>query len=80
MAAHPDEVRAPWEAVAGSVGDSAIEMRNLLRQVSMAGFQVLSAGTPGQVKQARRILTDVRKALYRVLAADDEDAPDGASA
>ena len=38
--AHPDEVRAPWEAVAGSVGDSAIDMRNLLRQVGMAGFQV----------------------------------------
>jgi DNA-binding PadR family transcriptional regulator len=73
--AHPDEVSAPWEAVAGSVGDSAIEMRNLLRQVGMAGFQVLSAGTPGQVRQAGQILADTRKALYRVLAADDEDAP-----
>jgi DNA-binding PadR family transcriptional regulator len=71
--AHPDEVRAPWDAVAGSVGDSAIEMRNLLRQVGMAGFQVLSAGTDAQARQARQILTDARKALYRVLAADDED-------
>jgi DNA-binding PadR family transcriptional regulator len=70
---HPDEVRAPWDAVAGSVGDSAIEMRNLLRQVGMAGYQVLSAGTEAQVRQARQILTDTRKALYRVLAADDED-------
>jgi DNA-binding PadR family transcriptional regulator len=78
--AHPDEVRAPWEAVAGSVGDSAIEMRNLLRQVGMAGFQVLSAGTAGQVKQARQILADTRKALYRVLAADEEDAPDSTGA
>jgi DNA-binding PadR family transcriptional regulator len=71
--AHPDEVQAPWDAVAGSVGDSAIEMRNLFRQVGMAGFQVLSAGTDAQVRQARQILTDTRKALYRVLAADDED-------
>ena len=70
---HPDEVGAPWDAVAGSVGDVAIEMRNLLRQVGMASFQVLSAGTDAQVRQARQILTDTRKALYRVLAADDED-------
>jgi DNA-binding PadR family transcriptional regulator len=75
--AHPDEVRAPWDAVAGSVGDSAIQMRHLIGQVGMAAFQVLSAGTDGQVRQARQILTDARKALYRVLAADDEDAADG---
>jgi hypothetical protein len=63
--------------VAGSVGDSAIQMRGLIGQVGMAAFQVLSAGTDGQVRQARQILTDARKALYRVLAADDEDAADG---
>lgn len=78
--AHPGEVRAPWEAVAGSVGDSAIEMRDLLRQVGMAGFQVLSAGTPGQVKQAGQILADTRKALYRILAADEQDAPESPDA
>ena len=71
--AHPEEVRAPWDAVAGSVGDSAIQMRSLVGQVGMAAFQVLSAGTDVQVRQARQILTDARKALYRVLAADDED-------
>jgi DNA-binding PadR family transcriptional regulator len=77
VTAHPDEIRAPWDAVAGSVGNSAIEMRNLLRQVGMAGYQVLSAGTDGQVRQARRILTDTRKALYRILAADDEETGGG---
>jgi DNA-binding PadR family transcriptional regulator len=78
--AHPEEVRAPWDAVAGSVGDSAIQMRSLVGQVGMAAFQVLSAGTDAQVRQARQILTDARKALYRVLAADDEDAAEaGAS-
>ena len=77
--AHPDEVRAPWDSVTGSVGDSAIQMRNVLRQVGMAGFQVLSVGTDAQVRQARQILTDARKALYRILAADDEDSAEGAS-
>jgi DNA-binding PadR family transcriptional regulator len=72
--AHPDEVQAPWDAVAGAVGDTAIQMRKLLGQVGMAGFQVLSVGTDAQVRQARQILVDARKALYRILAADDEDS------
>jgi len=71
--AHPDELRAPWDVVAESAGGSAIEMRNLLRQVGMAGYQVLSAGTDAQVRQARKILTDTRKSLYRILAADDDE-------
>ncbi len=70
--AHPDEVQAPWDVVTGSVGDSAIEMRHLIGQVAMAASQVLSAGTESQVGQAREVLTDARKALYRLLAADDE--------
>src|SRR6266571_4990292 len=49
--AHPDEVRAPWDAVAGSVGDGAIQMRKLIGQVAMAGYQVLSAGTDAQVRE-----------------------------
>jgi len=72
--AHPDEVRAPWDVVAGAVGDTAIEMRNLIGQVAMAAFQVVSAGTESQVGQAREVLTDTRKALYRLLAADDDAA------
>jgi DNA-binding PadR family transcriptional regulator len=72
--AHPDEVREPWDAVAGSVGDSAIEMRRLVGQVGMAAFQVVSAGTDSQAAQARQVLTDARKALYRLLAADEDES------
>jgi DNA-binding PadR family transcriptional regulator len=72
--AHPDEVREPWDAVAGSVGDSAIEMRRLVGQVGMAAFQVVSAGTESQAAQARQVLTDARKALYRLLAADEDES------
>jgi DNA-binding PadR family transcriptional regulator len=71
--AHPDEVRAPWDVVAGSVGDTALQMRSLIGQVGMAAFQVVSAGTDSQVAAARTVLTDARKSLYRLLAADDED-------
>src|SRR5258708_1010313 len=65
--------RWPWAVVAGAVGATATEMRNLIGQVAMAAFQVVSGGTDAQVRHARQILADARKALYRVLAADDED-------
>jgi DNA-binding PadR family transcriptional regulator len=76
--AHPDELRAPWDVVAGSAGGAALEMRRLIGQVAMAAVQVVSAGTDAQAAQARQVLTDTRKALYRILAADeDEPASDG---
>jgi hypothetical protein len=52
-------------------------MRKLIGQVAMAAHQVLSAGTEAQVGQARQVLTDTRKALYRLLAADDDETPAG---
>jgi DNA-binding PadR family transcriptional regulator len=77
-ASHTDELRAPWDVVAGSAGGATIEMRKLVGQVAMAAFQVLSAGTDAQAGQARQVLTDARKALYRILAADeDQPASDG---
>jgi DNA-binding PadR family transcriptional regulator len=72
--AHADELKASWDAVTGSVDDAAIQMHNLARQVAMATVQVAQAGSPAQVQRASKILADTRKALYRILAADDEEA------
>ncbi len=72
--AHADELKASWDAVTGSVDDAAFQMHAVARQVGMATMQVAQAGTPVQVQQASKILADTRKALYRILAADDEAA------
>jgi len=76
VTAHPDEVSAPWDVVARSVGDDAIELRELIGQVAMAAVQVTQVGSDAQVAQAHKILTDARRSLYRILAADDEPAGD----
>jgi DNA-binding PadR family transcriptional regulator len=68
---HAAELDAPWEALAGNAGGAAAEMRTLVGQLAMAATQVLSAGTDRQVAEARKILTDCRRALYRLLASDD---------
>jgi DNA-binding PadR family transcriptional regulator len=73
-AAHAEELAAPWDVVAGSAGGAAVEMRHLIGQVAMAAFQVISAGTDAQAAQARKLLTDTRKSLYRILAADEDEA------
>jgi DNA-binding PadR family transcriptional regulator len=75
---HSDELRAPWDDLGGS-GGPAVEMRALVGQVAMAAFQVISAGTDSQAAQARQLLVETRKSLYRILAAD-EDADETSSA
>jgi DNA-binding PadR family transcriptional regulator len=70
---HADELRAPWDEVTGGAGGPAIEMRSLIGQLAMAAFQVVSVGSDAQVAQARQQLTDSRKALYRILAADEDE-------
>jgi DNA-binding PadR family transcriptional regulator len=72
--AHADQLRSSWDAVTGSIDDEVMQMHNLARQVAMATVQVAQAGAPAQVQQASKILADTRKALYRILAADDETA------
>ncbi len=54
-------------------GGPATEMRRLTGQVAMAAFQVVSAGTDAQAAEARKILADARRSLYRILAADEEE-------
>src|SRR5215831_14319058 len=67
-----DEVRAPWDDVASSVGTDAIELRRLIAAVAAAAVQVTQVGTAAQVTQAQQILTDTRRKLYAILAADDD--------
>lgn len=70
VAEHADELNAPWSALAGAAS-AAHDMRRLVHQVHLAATQVISAGTDEQVSQARKVLTQARRALYRILAEDD---------
>jgi DNA-binding PadR family transcriptional regulator len=71
---HADELRATWDAVAGSGDDAEFELRDLMRQVAVAVVQVGQAGSAAQIAQAGKVLADTRRSLYRILAADGEDA------
>ena len=72
--AHRDELGTPWDAVKGDMGEGARELMGAMRQIGMALFQLTHSGTEAQQHEARDVLADTRRALYRILA---EDAPEG---
>src|ERR1700729_3185781 len=72
--AHADELRASWDAVTGKIGRAHVQLHDTIRQVAVAVTQVAQAGSAAQVAQASKILADTRRALYRILAADGEEA------
>src|ERR1022692_3628264 len=55
VAAHADELTAPWSAMTNDAATAAVDMRTLVGQVHLAAFQVVSAGTDAQVQQARKV-------------------------
>jgi DNA-binding PadR family transcriptional regulator len=70
---HRDGTADPWEGVADSVSEEMVDLHRLLAQVGMAMRQVMIAGTPDQHDDARKILADTRRALYRLLAEDPQE-------
>ncbi|HEX2733333.1 MAG TPA: PadR family transcriptional regulator [Polyangiaceae bacterium] len=67
------EEAAPWEVHNEDERVPVHEFARLAKQVVVAAVQVASVGTPAQVAEARKILTEARRALYSLLARDDED-------
>ena len=63
---------APWDEVGAEGDTSALELRDLVGQVVAAARQVLHAGEPAQIAQAKDVLREARRKLYRILA---EDSP-----
>lgn len=70
VAEHRDGLDAVWDAV-GGVDDSLVELRDLAFQIAPAVMQVAQTGTERQLAEARRVLTETKRALYRILADDD---------
>jgi DNA-binding PadR family transcriptional regulator len=67
-----EQLGAPWDAVKGDVGEGAWDMMAPMRQIGMALFQLMHSGTEEQQAEAREVLAETRRSLYRILA---EDAP-----
>ncbi|MFF0492308.1 PadR family transcriptional regulator [Nocardia sp. NPDC003482] len=69
---HADELGDPWQEVRDGIGDQALDLRELVGQLMGAVAQVARAGTPEQAAKAAEVLTEARRALYRILADDEQ--------
>jgi DNA-binding PadR family transcriptional regulator len=69
---HRDQLGTPWDEVAGNVKEEAFDVKGEIGALMGAITQVLRVGSAGQVGQVTKLLSDTRKALYRILADDDE--------
>ncbi|HST56478.1 MAG TPA: PadR family transcriptional regulator [Solirubrobacteraceae bacterium] len=67
----PEGTPAPWEAMAGGVSDQASQAGSTIREVGFAVMQVMRTGSEAQIAQAAKVLTDTRRALYKILADGD---------
>jgi DNA-binding PadR family transcriptional regulator len=76
VAERPDDEPAPWETFANTFTDAHAETGALMRDVAMAFVQVQHAGTEAQLAEARRVLAETRRALYRILADGEPTAED----
>jgi DNA-binding PadR family transcriptional regulator len=68
---HRDALAEPWAAVTGEMNSGVFELRALAGQVTAALMQVAFTGSDAQVDEAKQVLADARRALYRILAEDD---------
>jgi DNA-binding PadR family transcriptional regulator len=68
---HRDALGVPWEEAGGEVPEGVLELRSLMMQLGMAAMQVAQAGDEAQTAEARKVLEEARRALYRILAGDE---------
>jgi DNA-binding PadR family transcriptional regulator len=62
---------APWEQMSGDTPPKAVELGKIMREVAFAFMQVMRTGSESQQEQARKVLADVRRELYRILGEGD---------
>lgn len=67
-----EEFGSPWEAVGEHGGADHRHLRMSLQGLVVAWKQIAQVGTPDQRKQATEVLEDARKAMYRILAGDEQ--------
>jgi DNA-binding PadR family transcriptional regulator len=66
----------PWEPAAEEAENPLADLGPLVIGIGKATFQVATVGDSAQRDQARALLTNTRRALYRILAEDAHDADD----
>src|SRR4051794_7300175 len=65
-----ERMGTPWQTVGEGASDELHELRTAARALGAAAMQVAHIGNKTQLSEAKGILEDARRALYRLLAGD----------
>ena len=65
---HREELGNPWKEAGEGVPDELVELHNLVGQLGMTTMQVAQSGNQSQVAEAKKVLDEARRSLYRILA------------
>jgi DNA-binding PadR family transcriptional regulator len=69
-----EQAAAPWDQMSGDVGDQAVGLGKLIREVWFAFVQVARTGSEAQMEEARKVLTTARRELYRILGEGEPES------
>jgi DNA-binding PadR family transcriptional regulator len=70
VAEHAGEL-PPWEEFADAAGDDVMGLMQLIRDAGAAAIQVVHHGDKKQITQARKVLLQTRRDLYKILSEDE---------
>ena len=73
LAERSPDAPAPWDTLAGGVSQDVQELFGLMRQVGVAGVQLMQTATESQIAEAKKVLIETRRAIYRILADGGKD-------
>jgi len=76
VAEHGDELREPWTPAQTRHRDRAVTLFDAVRSLGSATKEVARNGSDAQVEQARAVLDEARRSLYRILAQEPAETPD----
>jgi len=75
VAEHQAETEAPWNWATNETDEELFDLMGQIRHIAAALWQISSSGQAAQIAQARKVLTDAKRALYRILSEEPESEP-----
>ena len=76
VAEHSDELREPWTPAQTRHRDRAVTLFDAVRSLGNASKEVARNGSDAQVEQARGVLDEAKRSLYRILAEEPTEPPE----
>jgi DNA-binding PadR family transcriptional regulator len=77
VAERGEDQPAPWDQMADDIPDDARAIMKVVKEVMIATSQVMQSGSASQRAEARRLLVNLRRDLYGILATGEGDDGEG---